>query len=213
MIGDLLFWFQIIMAWCFSIPQIHRSFTTTTGMTITWSMLCSIFVTINFFLALSAYWDSGSRKAMQVTLVYANWLLLWATMFVIISLKGYWTKSDTLVTLLVIASLTVLMIVRSKGSVMETFVEPINRGLMSIIVKSTPQLYIAYCIFKAGRNDGLAGMSLVIGHITVIVRAIEIAVTAKQDGWTKKNIGLFISETGNELTWMVTTWSWLYFNH
>ncbi len=213
MIGDLLFWFQIIMAWAFSVPQIMRSFTSTAGMTITWSMLCSVFVTVNFFLALSAYWDSGSRKAMQVTLVYANWLVLWSIMFVVVFIKGTWTDSDTLVTVIVIMLVTVIMVMRRQGSVMETFVEPINRGLISLVVKSTPQLYIAYCIYRAGRNDGLAGMSLVIGHITVCARAVEIYITAKQDGWTKKNIGLFISETGNELTWMVTTGYWLYFNH
>lgn len=207
--ADLLFWFQLIMAWSFTVPQIVRSLHSTGGMTITWSLFCSLFVLINLFLAWGAYRQSKSRKALQIVLVYANWQILWIVMFVIISLKGVWTRDDTVVTVILVLAVMVLLAIRRKESLVATVSEPITRGIMSLIVKSTPQLFIAYCIVKSGSNDGLAGMTLTIGHITVLARVAEICIAAKQDGWNRKNVGLAISETGNELTWCVTTAAWL----
>lgn len=207
--ADLLFWFQLVMAWSFTVPQIVRSLHSTGGMTITWSVFCSLFVLINLFLALGAYRQSASRKALQIVLVYTNWLILWIILFVIISLKGVWTRDDTIVTILIVIAVIILLVIRRKESLIATISEPITRGTMSLIVKSAPQLFIAYCIVKSGRNDGLAGITLLIGHITVLARVAEICIAAKQDGWNRKNIGLAISETGNELTWCVTTTAWL----
>jgi hypothetical protein len=207
--ADLLFWFQLVMAWAFTIPQIIRSFHSTAGMTITWSMFCTSFVLVNLFLALGAYRQSNSRKAGQVVWVYINWLVLWFAMLVLVCIKGRWMRSDSLLTVVVLVSVMVLLVIRRKESLVATISEPITRGIVSLMVKSIPQLYIGYCIMSAGRNTGLAGMTLTIGHITVCTRAVEIFITARQDGWNRKNVGLFISETGNELTWLVTTAVWL----
>lgn len=207
--GDLLFGFQILMAWWFTIPQVIRSFSSTAGMTITWSLFCSVFVTVNLFLALGAYKESKSRKALQVVLVYTNWLALWVAILVPTILHGTWKKSDTTMSQLIVVSVAILMVIRRKESLKVTFTEPVTRGLISLIVKGVPQLYIAYCIIGAGSNKGLSGITLTIGHITVCTRILEICLAAKQDGWNRKNLGLFVSEAGNELTWWVTTVVWL----
>lgn len=207
--GDLLFGLQIFLAWWFSIPQVIRSFTDTKGMTITWSLFCSIFVFVNLLLAWSQYKDVKSRKALQIVFIYGNWLVLWAAMLAVMTVKGRWTDSDSLLSAIVAAALAALFACRWKGSPKETFNEPITRGAVSLIVKSTPQLYIAYCIIDAGSNGGLAGATLAIGHVTVLLRILEICIAAKQDGWTRKNIGLMLSESGNELTWYVTTATWI----
>jgi hypothetical protein len=212
LVGDLLFGFQLLMAWWFTVPQVIRSFSSTAGMTITWSLFCSIFVSVNLFLAIGAYRESRSRKALQVVWVYINWLVLWVAILIPTILHGTWKKSDTTVSWLIVVSVAILMVIRRKESLKATFTEPITRGLISLIVKSVPQLYIAYCIVNAGSNTGLSGITLTIGHITVCTRALEIYFTARQDGWNRKNIGLFISETGNELTWWITTVAWLMYN-
>jgi len=207
--GDLLFWFQLVMAWAFTVPQVIRSLSSTAGMTITWTMFCSAFVLINLFLALGAYRQSKSRKAGQVVLVYANWLILWMTLLVIICIKGQWFAKDTVLTGLILASLAALLVVRRRESLVATISEPITRGFVALLLKSVPQLFIGYCIIVAGRKDGLAGLTLIIGHITVCTRLAEIVLTARQDGWTRRNIGLLIGETGNELSWLVTTTIWM----
>jgi len=207
--GDLLFWFQLSMAWAFTVPQVIRSFHSTRGMTITWSLFCAAYVLVNLLLAHGAYEQSRSRKAGQVVLVYLNWLVLWLVMLAVVSVKGNWVFRDTLLSAIVTIALVILLLVRRQDSLKATITEPITRGLTSLILKSTPQLYIGYCIIRAGHNDGLAGLTLFIGHITVCSRILEILLAAKQDGWNRKNIGLMISEAGNELTWLVTTAIWL----
>ena len=208
MAGDLLFWFQLTMAWAFTVPQVIRSLESTAGMTITWSVFCSAFVLINLFLALGAYEQSKSRKARQVVLVYANWLVLWLTLFTIIAIKGTWFKEDTILTILILISLAVLLVVRRRESLVATVSEPITRGIIALLLKSVPQLFIGYCIIVAGRKDGLAGATLTIGHITVCTRLVEIWLAARQDGWNKKNQGMLIGESGNEISWLVTTAIW-----
>ncbi len=178
-------------------------------MTITWSLFCSVFVLVNLFLASSQYKDVRSRKALQIVFIYGNWLVLWSAMLVVMMVKGRWTNSDSLLSAIVAIALAGLFVLRWKGSLGETFKEPITRGAVSLIVKSTPQLYIAYCIIDARSNGGLAGTTLAIGHVTVLLRILEIYIAARQDGWTRKNIGLMLSESGNELTWCVTTAAWI----
>jgi hypothetical protein len=207
--GDLLFWFQLSMAWAFTVPQVIRSLTSTVGMTVTWSSFCTAFVLVNFFLALGAYKQSRSRKAGQVVLVYANWVLLWLTLAIIIGIKGVWSAKDTLLTILILISMSVLLIVRRKESLVATVSEPITRGIMSLLFKSVPQLFLAYCIVAAGSKAGLSWISLIVGHITIWARLLEICLAARQDGWSRRNIGLVISEVGNELSWLVATIAWL----
>ncbi len=206
--GDLLFWFQLIMAWAFTVPQVIRSLQSTAGMSITWTMFCSAFVLVNLFLAYGAYEQSRSRKAGQVVLVYVNWLVLWLTLFAIISVKGTWFRKDTMLTILIFISLALLLAVRRKKSLIATVSEPITRGLIALLLKSVPQLFIGYCIIAAGRKDGLSGLTLTIGHITVCTRLIEIWLAARQDGWNRRNVGMLIGESGNEISWLVTTAIW-----
>ena len=207
--GDLLFVFQITMAWAFTVPQVIRSLNSTAGMSITWTMFCSLFVLINLFLALGAYEQSKSRKALQVMLVYANWMILWMTLFVIIAMKGVWIWKDTLLSIMIIVGLLVLLALRRKNTLVDTVSEPITRGIIALLLKSVPQLFIAYCIIAAGRKDGLSGATLTIGHITVCTRLAEIFIAARQDGWNMRNKGLLIGEAGNEISWIVTTSVWL----
>jgi hypothetical protein len=196
------------MAWAFTVPQVIRSLHSTAGMTITWTMFCSAFVLINLFLALGAYEQSKSRKAGQVVFVYANWLVLWLTLFAIIIVKGTWTQKDSVLTALILVSLAVLLLARRKESLVATVSEPITRGIIALLLKSVPQLFIGYCIINAGRKDGLAGITLAIGHITVCTRLWEICLAARQDGWNRKNVGLIISESGNEISWLITSAIW-----
>src|SRR3989344_1773488 len=190
MAGDLLFWFQLIMAWAFTVPQVIRSLESTAGMTITWTVFCLAFVLINLFLAIGAYKQSMSRKAGQVVLVYINWLVLWTVLFGIIAMNGTWFQQDTVLSALIIASVGALLVIRRKESLVATVSEPITRGIMALLLKSVPQLFIGYCIIIAGRKDGLAGATLAIGHITVCTRLVEIWLAARQEGWEKKNQGL-----------------------
>ena len=206
--GDLLFGFQLLMAWAFTVPQVIRSFYSTAGMTITWTMFCLAFVIINLFLAYGAYEQSRSRKAIQIVVVYANWFVLWFILFSIICVKGTWVMKDTVLTWLIIFSLVVLLVVRRRESLVATFSEPITRGIIGLILKGVPQLFIGYCIINAGRNDGLSGFTLAIGHVVVSARLFEICLAARQDGWHRKNIGMLISELGNEISWLVTTAIW-----
>ena len=104
--------------------------------------------------------------------------------------------------------LVALFMIRRKESLVATLTEPITRGLSALLFKSVPQLYLAFCIANAGQSKGLPGLSLFIGHVTIAARLVEIFLAAKQDGWNRKNIGLMISESGNEVSWLVVTIVW-----
>ena len=207
-ISDLLFIFQVVMAWIFTFPQVLRSFKSTAGMTITWPAMCLVFVIINWFLAVGAYRKSGSRKALQIVVVYSNWIILMGVMLTTLVANGRWLSRDTTVSLLVFFATSGLLFLRRRESIVSTLTEPITRGLVSLVFKSTPQLYIAYCIVDARSSGGLAGLTVFVGHVTVCTRIVEIYFAANQDGWNKQNVGLMISEAGNELTWWVTTFAW-----
>lgn len=182
-------------------------------MTITWSLFCSVFVLVNLFLAIGGHKQARTNKSIQLIIVYANWLVLWLAMLAVISVKGTWSNTDSLLSAIVCIGVMCILALRKQNTLTLTLSEPITRGMISVIVKSTPQLYIAYCIIHAGSNDGLAGATLLIGHLTVCIRIIEVlsAVMVKKDGklnWSRHNIGLLISEAGNEVTWCVTTLVW-----
>lgn len=206
-----LFGLQILLAWGFTVPQVVRSFKSTTGMTITWYLFCSVFVIINIFLAIGAYKKLKNLKSRQIIAIYANWLVLWLTLLVILCIRGTWLWKDSVVSVLIIASVTVLLLVRRKESLVATISEPITRGIVSLLFKSVPQLFLGYCIMSAGSRRGLVWSTLLIGHITVFIRIAEIIIAArsKKGGWNKENIGLMISEAGNEISWMFTTVVWL----
>ena len=208
-VGDLMFVFQIVMAWLFTGPQVLRSFKSTTGVTITWPAMCLVFLVINIFLAIGAYRKSRSRRALQIVCIYANWIVLMGALLAALMINGHWIINDTVVSMSALVAVSLLITIRWKQTLVSTIVEPITRGFISLIAKSTPQLYIAYCIVDARGGNGLAGMTLFIGHITVCVRIAEIWFAASQDGWNRQNVGLMISESGNELTWWVTTVAWL----
>jgi hypothetical protein len=220
--GDIFFGLQFGAAWVFTVPQFVRSFTSTAGMTTTWSLLCAIFCLVNLTIAVTGYRQAKTktRKGWQLITVYANWVVLWSAMLVSMLINGHWTTNDTLVTSLVVISVSVMLgfkmlisrFAGEKVSLRSAFMEPITRGIISLIVKSTPQLFIAFCIYRAGSNSGLIWSALLIGHITVCLRIAEIWLGVRQDRHlTKPNKGLLISEIGNEITWLVTTAFWLYF--
>lgn len=209
-----LFGLQIFMAWVFALPQVICSFKSTAGMPITWSFLCTVFAVVNLFLAIGAYRIQKTNKSGQLIFVYSNWVLLFGSMFVAIALNKSWTVTDTILVAVVVLGSALVISVRWGGGILSTVTEPITRGIISLIVKSIPQLYVGYCIIHDGANTGLPWQTLLVGHITVCIRIGEIFFSAMTKGvggqhnWSRHNIGLLISEVGNEITWCVTTVIW-----
>ncbi|MBI3633148.1 MAG: hypothetical protein HY226_02545 [Candidatus Vogelbacteria bacterium] len=214
-VGDVLFAVQMALSWMFFVSQFRRAFSTTTGMTMTWALFCSAFVFVNLLLARGNYIESRSRKAWQVRAVYVNWLAIWLAILAPTAYYGTWKYNDSIVSSLILFAVAVLLWFRREKSLKASISEPITRGLVSLITKSVPQLFIAYCIWMAKSNAGLSGVALSIGHATVCIRIAEVYIMAYPGEWSKwsrNNQGLFISEVGNELTWLVTTFTWLVYN-
>ncbi len=207
----LLFGTQIVMACWFIFPLVIKPFHSTEGMSITWTMFGDLFVTVNLVLALSQYQTSRSRDDLRVVIVYIVWIVVWSAGLVSIIINGSWLEKDTIVTVAILVGVLILLGVRWNGSLRATTTEPLTRGFVALLLKSTPQIYLAYCIMSARSHGGLHWQTLLIGHITVITRWIEIALAAKKNGLNRKNLGMIISESGNELSWLAVTWAWFKF--
>ncbi len=207
--GDLLFGFQVIMAWVFTIPQTYKAFSHQG--TITWALFCFMYVLISLPLAIGGYKEKRSRKSWQVMMIYINFVILWFSFLTVSVLCLSWSVKDSEISCLILLGVSLILFFRKKESFMLTIADPVTKGWLSFGIKSTLQLYVGYLIISTKSSSMLAMTSMVVGHITVSTRIIEVYLTASDDGWSPNKKGLFWSELGNELTWCLTTLAWFMF--
>ncbi len=204
--GDLLFGLQIILSLGFITPQIIKGFA---GYgTITWPLFCFVYVFFNVLLAVGAHKEKRSRKSWQLLGIYSTFSVFWMVYLLVLLFKVPWSEKDTVITICVLACIVFILFTRKKGTMFATITDPITRGWLSFAIKSSLQIYLAYRILTSGSRAELALTSLLVGHITVSLRLVEIYIAARTDGWNQHYKGMFWGEFGNELTWCFTTMVW-----
>jgi len=208
-IAEILFWFQIVMAWVYTVPQACKLFESTQGITIVLFLLQMAFLVFNLSLAIGACKNNPSRERKQTLLIYVNWTFLIGVLFAIALMKVTWKNSDWLAVLATVIGTVVVVLIGLMSKL--SYKDPIIRGLLSCLYKAVPQFYLGWFIWHSGGGAGLAPVMVWAGHITALTRIAQIGVVIKKSGWDRNLAGIVLSESGNELSWTFATVMWLVF--
>ncbi|MFA6008294.1 MAG: hypothetical protein WC784_06700 [Candidatus Shapirobacteria bacterium] len=201
---SFLFWFQIVMAWFYAVPQIYGILSgRTQGLTLILYVNFLIYVTLNLFLALAAYKKDRDVIRKYIVVVFSQWIIFLILILFLGLGKIIWRESDTIISV-VIFGLSVLTVIKFKG-----INDPFSKGWLAVWFKSVPQLWLAYTIYSAGGGSGLPVITLIAGHLTAIPRLGNVVWAGYRGGWDKPTKGLLLGESMNVLTWSVVTIVWL----
>lgn len=208
MFADSLFGVQLVCTFLFGGSQFLRMLTTSQGVSISWFASWQVFLVLNLVLAIRAHRNRPSRVTLQTILSYVAWVTMVTLDFGVMVWKqiGTWNGRDSAtVALVAMGVLATLAIARRKDL---PITDPMVKGYLAVSFKTIPQLILAYNIFVLGGN-GLAGLAVVTGHITILTRLGQLWFSIREAGWDRNRIGSAISELANEGSWMICTIVWL----
>lgn len=208
MITDLLFGVQIIGATLFCGAYTLRSLKDVTGSSAAQFGLVATYLVFHLTLGLGAHRASPSRVTRQAIATYAIWfVLILTTIGAVITNPMYrWNTKDT-TTVLTAAVLTGTVIILSFVRKLR-FSDPAVKASFAIAYKSVPQVLLAWKFLAEGAS-GTPGLSVVVGHATILIRLGQIYFMVKEAGWDRNRIWLAVSESANEVSWIVATIAWL----
>ena len=207
-VADLLFWVQLICTLIFGISQFIKTLSTTEGISTSMFWSWEFFLTLNLIMALKAHRNKPSRVTRQTIISYITWIVMITLDLIAIYAKntGIWNARDTWATILVAVGIVVIVIVKHFKRLPAT--DPMIKTSLSVAFKVIPQLVWAYNITLVG-GGGLAWPAILAGHVTISSRIGQIWFAIREAGWDRNRIGLFISETSNEFSWLVVSITWL----
>ena len=207
--ADLLFGVQILFAIIFGGGQIYRMLTTGKGVSISWFVFWEVFLLLNLVLAMRAHRNQPSRVTRQALASYVLWVGIVSASIVVMLVRktGHWQSIDTVTTGIVALGVVVTIVVaRIRGA---KLADPIIKGWYAVFFKGVPQTTLAANILIIGSGAGLAGSTLIAGHVTVLTRLGQVIFSVKEAGWDRNRMGSALSEMANELSWVVVTIAWL----
>lgn len=208
LLGDGLFYVQILAATTFGIAQAWLMLSTTEGVIFTWLAFWGIFLLINLSLSYRAHQVKPSRITKQTVIVYAVWTAI-MTLNVGVFLwqdEDIWNEVDTLTSSLAIAGITLTLLIGFLKRL--PIADPLIRGYLAVFFKAVPQFTLAYSVWVNG-GQGLSLAAVVIGHITICTRLGQIFLSMREAGWDRNRQGSAISEVANEVSLIVVTVVWL----
>jgi len=204
--ATFLFWFQMVMAFAYSIPLITNIINgKTEGLTLATYAIFLVYTGLSLSLAMASYRHSRSKIRLQTIIIFVNWIVLIGLILTLGFFVIPWRRADSAfsVAILVVAVLTAG---KYKG-----LQDPIGRGWMAVWCKALPQLWLAYTMmFISHGACGFALTSLVAGHLTSMPRLWQVYLSGKKDGWDRPTRGLILGESANVITWWVVTAVWVY---
>jgi hypothetical protein len=205
--ADLLFVFQIVMAWVFAIPQCLRFFESTEGVTINWFLCAYIFIVLNLYLSYGTYRKVKSKETLQAFLIYLNWGFLGLPLVVISFLKCPWISVDTYIfSAVMILAGVVTGVGYARG---RNINDPTVKGLLVGLFRVVPHVYMSWCIIQAGSGEGIATKAIWAANITASTRIITLVFSGRKAKWEKGVVASLLSEIANESSWMLVTIIWL----
>lgn len=202
MAATLLFWFQIVMAWIYMVPQVWQIIQGKTGgLTLAMWVIFMGYLFVSLSLAMLAWKEKKERIRFYTVLIFAQWSIFISALFLMCVGTVYWSPGDTVVCVAVVF-LSVATVLR-KG-----FKDPMTRGWLSVWCKGIPQLWMAYVMWSSQSAEWLPGLSLLATNATAIPRLIQVYLQGRNGGWDKPTKGLLLGETANVGTWLVVTLVW-----
>lgn len=200
---DLLFWFQIVMAWVHTGAQVMQILHgKTSGMTLAMWFIFMGYLLVSLSLAILAWKTRKEKIRLYTVIIYAQWTIFITILFFMCVGSVHWSSGDTVVCIAV----AVLSVITVKINGLK---DPMTRGWLAVWCKGLPQLWAAYVMYQAGSAEWLHPVTLLAGHATSIPRLIQVYLQGKQTGWDRATKGLLIGETANVFTWCVVTVVWL----
>lgn len=207
-IPDLLFGVQIIGAIVFCGAYIIRSLHDVTGSSIVQFSLVAAFLLFHLALSISAHKSAPSRVTKQAIATYVTWLVLIVALIITVLYNPdyRWNEKETaqLATAGILSAIVVAIMVVSRLG----FNDPMIKAFFAIAYKSVPQMLLAWKFLAEGAT-GTPGMSVVVGHLTIVIRLGQIYYMVQEAGWDRNRTWLAWSEGINELSWIIATVAWL----
>lgn len=208
MIADLLFWVQIFGALVFAGAYMERSFHDVTGSSLVQFSLVVIYLLFHLALGIGAHRVSPSRVTRQAVATYAMWVVLMGILIAVVaSNPAYqWNgrEFDQILTAGILTAIVILVVLFGDLKISD----PMVKALFAIAYKSVPQALLAVKFIAEGAS-GTPGLSVFVGHLTIIVRLGQIYFMVREAGWDKNRVWLAVSESANELSWVIATAAWL----
>ena len=205
--SDVFAAFQVFMAYYFAVPQVRQMFVSVQGVTINWLLCAMIFIGLNLFLSIGSYRKVPSRSTLQALVIYANWIVLLVPMVIITFVKCTWTRQDSFIFILIMAS-AIAVVIWGKWNE-RSLADPIIRGLLVGLFRVVPHLFMAYCIFHAGSGHGVATKTVIAANITALARIVTLYLSGRKSQWKEKGVrAMLLAESANEASWMFTTIMW-----
>lgn len=207
-IADLLFVVQIIGAALFCGAQFFRSLVDVRGVSIAQFGSVATYLLFHLSLGIGAHRVKPSRLTRQAIATYCTWFVLIIAVIGAVLVNGtyHWSVQDT-TTVVIAVGLTSLVVVIGWLNKL-TVADPMMKALLAIAYKSVPQVLLAWKILAEG-GSGIPALTVAVGHFTIIVRLAQIYLMVKEAGLDRNRKWLAISETANELSWVVATIVWL----
>lgn len=207
MAADLLFGVQIACTLIFGGAQFLRMLTTSQGVSVSWFGFWELFLVLNLILAVRAHQNQPSRVTRQTILSYALWTSMVTLDLGVMVLRGTatWNVRDTVTTILALLGIMATVAVSSTSGLAIT--DPLVKGWLAVFFKAVPQFVLAYNLGVLGA-DGLAGMAILTGHVTIITRLGQLWFSIREAGWDRNRTGSAISEAANWGSWTVVTIVW-----
>lgn len=208
---NLFFWFQLVLSITFGVSQFIHMFHSTQGVSMSMFGFAWIVVAVNLWLTIKAHQTQPSTITLQTVVLYIWGVAAYSGLCIMMLAKGInvWDAKDWLSTILVIISLIPLAIIAVvKGW---SITNPMIRGWGTLCLKVMPQSIMAWKVWTVG-GSGLAPTMVATFNIITIFRIIQVYLTIRENGLDKNRRALFISEIGNEISWLAVTIAW-WFNH
>lgn len=207
-IADLLFVVQIVGAVVFCSAQFLRSLVDVRGVSVAQFGSVATYLIFHLWLGIGAHQVKPSRLTRQAITTYCTWFVLIVAIIGAVLANGtyHWSVQDT-TTIGIALALTALVFVAGHAC-NKTVADPMIKAWLAIAYKSVPQVLLAWKIMAEG-GSGIPGLAVVVGHATILIRLGQIYFMINEAGWDRNRKWLAISETANELSWIVASIAWL----
>jgi hypothetical protein len=206
--ADFFFALQLILSAVSGGSQFVRLLTTSQGLNVSWLACWLAFLLINLTLTLRAHRAQPSRVTLQTVMTYGAWTTVITANLALLLWKGteVWDAKDTVTTIAVLLGLLLTVVWAWRHGL--PLSDPIVNGLFAMCFIGLPQVTLAYKIFQVG-GAGLAAGMLLAGHVAIITRLGQLWFAIREAGWDRNRLGAALSETANEITWLLVTVAWL----
>jgi len=204
MTAHILFWFQVLMAWVYMVPQVKNLIEgKTAGLTLAMWVIFIGYLVISLSLSVMAWREKKETLRLYTVVIFAQWTVFISALFLLAVPTVVWNPGDTAVCLAVLG-LSVLTIVITKS-----LKDPMTRGWLAVWCKGVPQLWMAYFMWSSGHADWLPGLSLLATDATCLPRLIQVYLQGRRGGWDRATKALFLGEFSNVASWSVVNIVWV----